>query len=282
MIRLWYHITWYIMPILVASIIVSGELLVTYEPSMNAYAAASKGLNLGSQRASLETHTPTQASPSTTTLPPNSAFCTLTIQNVTPDLRTIAQRYRRAFKVFCPELAKRFALRPDAVGNVILTFSTTVPAGAVAVTSDSHHIMANPQAMETQNGRTVGVIVHETEHVMQFTSPAWFKATPSWFTEGLADYVRSIYGPQGDAWSMPPVQPTDSYKEAYAVAARFLHWLDQRTAPHTVDRLSRAMLLGQSFPTVFHQLTGGTVDQLWQKYEADSALKPFQRIPAPD
>jgi Plant Basic Secretory Protein. len=211
MIRLWYRITWCILPILVASIIASGELFVTYEPSMNAYAAASKGPNLGSQRASLETHTPTQASPSPTTLPPNSAFCTLTIQNVTPDLRIIAQRYQRAFKVFCPELAKRFALRPDAVGNVILTFSTTVPAGAVAVTS-GNHIEANPQAMKTQNGRTVGVIVHETEHVMQFTSPAWFNVSPGWFTEGLADYVRTIYGPLGDAWSMPPVQPPDSYE----------------------------------------------------------------------
>ncbi|HEY4035782.1 MAG TPA: hypothetical protein VGL94_17635 [Ktedonobacteraceae bacterium] len=37
MIRLWYHLTWYMMPILVASIIASGEFLVTYEPSMNAY-----------------------------------------------------------------------------------------------------------------------------------------------------------------------------------------------------------------------------------------------------
>ena len=280
MIRLWYHITWYMMPILVASIIASGDLLVTYEPSMNAYAAASKGPNLGLQRASLETQAQAQASPSPTTLPPKSAFCTLTIQNVTPDLRTIAQRYRRAFKVFCPELAKRFALRPDAVGNVILTFSTTVPAGAVAVTS-GNHIDANPQAMKTQNGRTVGVIVHETEHVMQFTSPAWFNVAPSWFTEGLADYVRSIYGPKGDAWSMPPVQPTDSYNEAYSVAARFLHWLDQNTTPHAVDRLSRALLLGQSFPTAFQQLTGGTVDQLWQKYEANSTLAPFKHIPCP-
>ena len=192
MIRLWYHLTWYMMPILVASIIASGEFLVTYELSMNAYAAASKGPNFGSQRASLETQTQTQASLSS------------------------------------------------------------------------------------------GVIFHEMEHVMHFTSPAWFNAAPGWFTEGLADYVCSIYGPQDDTWSMPPVQPTDSYNEAYAVAAHFLYWLDQHTTPHAVDRLSRAMLLGQSFPTVFYQLTGGTVDALWSQYEADSALKPFQCISAPD
>jgi hypothetical protein len=262
-----------------SQLIASGELLVTYESSMNAYAAASKGPHLGSQRASLETQTQAQTSPTSTTLPPHSAFCTLTIQNVTPDLQIIAQRYRRAFKVFCPKLAKRFALRPDAVGNVILTFSTT-PAGAVAVTN-GNQITADPQAMKTKNGRTVGVIVHEMEHVMQFTSPAWFNVSPGWFTEGLADYVRTIYGPLGDA-VLPPVQPTDSYNEAYAVAARFLHWLDQHTAPHAVDRLSRAMLLGQSFPTVFQQLTGGTVDQLWQKYEANSTLAPFKHIPCPD
>jgi hypothetical protein len=251
MLRPIYRMCWHLMPIVVTSIVISGALVVANVQSspMSAYAASG-----------------------------GSASCNLIVRNPPSALQDFVQRFRIAFKTFCPELEKRFAITPDAVKNVVLSFKDQPYPAATS----GHHITADPTWLEQNPKQAVGAILHESEHVMQFTSPEWFKATPSWFTEGLADYVRSVYGPKDDDWSMPPVKPTDSYTEAYRVTARFLHWLEQHTVPGIVDQLSRAMLAGQSFSATFQRLAGDTVDALWSQYEADSALKPFQCIPSPD
>jgi hypothetical protein len=209
-----------------------------------------------------------------------SASCNLIVRNPPSAIQDFVQRFRIAFKTFCPQLAKRFAIRPDAVKSVVLSFPN-LPPSIPAATSDNH-ITANATWLEQNPKQDVGAILHESEHVMQFTSPDFFNAAPGWFAEGLADYVRSIYGPKDDDWFMPEVNSTDSYKDAYRVTARFLHWLEQHTVPDIVDQLNRAMLQGKSFSATFKRLAGNTVDALWSQYEANSAIKPFKHIFTPN
>lgn len=212
----------------------------------------------------------------------SSTICKLTVENADSSVRDIVRRYQIAFNAVCPKMAKRFASSPDAVKNVLLTFaSSAVTNGNPAFTS-GNHITADATWMAENKNQAVGALIHELEHVMQFTSPSWFDVSPPWFTEGMADYVRSIYGPADDDWSMPPVKQTDSYTEAYRVAARFLHWLEQHTKPTIVEQLCHAMQEGQPLLPTFQLLAGDTINNLWSKYESSSSLSPFQRIPAPD
>lgn len=212
---------------------------------------------------------PDAITPVTTT----NAICHITIQNNDPSLDDILRRYQTAFNTACPEIAARFADRPDIAKNVVLTVSHV---NAAAVTSGNNITLDDDFAHQNLK-QVVGALIHELTHVIQAGENA-----PSWFIEGMADYARSIYGPADDDWSMPPLQPGDSYNNAYRVAARFLHWLDQHTVSTIVDQLSHAAQTGGSFSETFQRLTGGTVDDLWSKYVANSALAPIQRIPAPD
>lgn len=200
-------------------------------------------------------------------------ICNLTIHNNDASLDDILRRYQIAFNTACPELVARFASKPDVAKNVVLTVGHP---NAPAVTSGGNITLDDDFARQNLK-QVVGALIHELTHVIQAGEKA-----PGWFIEGMADYVRSIYGPADDDWSMPPLQPKDNYTDAYRIAARFLHWLDQHTVPNIVDQLSHAAQTGQSFSATFQRLTGGTVDDEWNKYKANSTLAPIQRIPAPD
>jgi len=205
-----------------------------------------------------------------------SPSCKLTIQNNDPSLDDILRRYQIAFNTVCPELVARWGLKANVANNVVLKVEKTdgiAGTGGNQTTINSDWIRQNPQ-------QVVGALIHELTHVIQ-AYPLYLV----WFTEGLADYSRSVYGPKDDAWSLPDSpSPSDSYKDGYGTAARFLHWLEQHTPPkpNVLDQLNHAIQTNQSFSETFQRLTGSTVDEEWSKYEADPTIKPFKRIPAPD
>src|SRR5882762_9893579 len=47
----------------------------------------------------------------------SSSPCQLTVQNNDPSLQNIVRRSQLAFNTVCPELVKRFALKPDVANN---------------------------------------------------------------------------------------------------------------------------------------------------------------------
>ena len=200
-------------------------------------------------------------------------ICHLTIQNNYPSLDDILRRYQIAFNTACPELVARWGLKSD-VANMCVKVEKI---DGIAVTSGGE-ITINPEWMRQSPQQVVGALIHELTHVIQ-AYPIYLV----WFTEGMADYSRSIYGPADDDWSLPEsVSPSDSYNDGYGTAARFLHWLEQHTIPTIVDQLNHTIQTGQSFSETFQRLTGSTVDDQWSKYMANPALGPFKRIPAPD
>jgi len=209
--------------------------------------------------------------------PANFPICKLTVQNNDSSLRPILQRYQIAFNTVCPELVKRFALKPDIAKNIVLTVGH-LPAAAVTagnqITIDAGFASQNPK-------QVVGALIHELTHAVQHYNGG----APFWFTEGMADYVRAIYRPADDDWSMPPVQPGDDYTKGYRISARFLIWVQQHTTPTIVDQLNHAIQTQtgqQPFSATFQRLTGSRARDLWNRYTANPKLAPFQRIPAPD
>ena len=114
------------------------------------------------------------------------------------------------------------------------------------------------------------VVTHELMHVVQ----AYPSGGPGWLVEGIADYVRNRYGinngPGG--WSMQDYSPGENYENGYRVTARFLTWLENRIRPSIVNDLD-AQLRQQTYGTdTWHQLTGKTVNELWNQYAGDPSL----------
>ena len=99
-------------------------------------------------------------------------------------------------------------------------------------------------------------------------------ANPGWLTEGIADYVRYVYGVNNvkSRWTLPDYRSTQNYENAYRVTARFLLWVEKTKNKRIVDRLDAALRDGTYQPQLWEKLTGAAVDQLWKEYGADPAL----------
>ena len=106
----------------------------------------------------------------------------------------------------------------------------------------------------------LGLLTHELTHAVQ----AYPSPNPGWFTEGLADYARALYGPKVQpGWELPPkLDSRQNYTDSYRTTARFLQWLDTKH-PGTVDKLHRKMQERAFAVEDFKKLTGKTVEELW-------------------
>jgi len=185
----------------------------------------------------------------------------LTIPPVDPSLQDTAQRLQQAFKAVYPQLVNRFALDPaTAPHNVTLTFSSNLSS---PVATSGTIVTLNPDWMG-HHPTDLGLLTHGLTLVVQ----QYPSGVPTWFSDGMADYTRYVYGPANDDdWSLPDsLQPQDSYKQGGGVAARFLVWLEQYTRLDIVDQLNHALQTRQSFSSAFHRLTHHTVDELWSQY----------------
>lgn len=117
----------------------------------------------------------------------------------------------------------------------------------------------------------VDVVTHEVMHVVQ----AYKNYNPGWLTEGIADYVRYVYGVNNKkgSWTLPDYRPDQSYRNAYRVTARFLLWIEKNKYDKIVDDMDKAMREGTYSPDLWKKLTGKTVDELWAEYGKDPALE---------
>ena len=114
------------------------------------------------------------------------------------------------------------------------------------------------------------VVTHEVMHIVQ----DYKNYNPGWLTEGIADYVRYVYGVnnvKGD-WTLPAWRPMQSYTNAYRVTARFLIWAEKKNKK-LVDKLDDSMRTGTYTPQLWVTLTGKTVDELWAEYSKDPEVK---------
>lgn len=92
---------------------------------------------------------------------------------------------------------------------------------------------------------------------------------PGWLTEGLADYGRDRFGVfNAEAgWKLPSYREGQNYTDAYRVTAAFLKWVEQNGFPTlSYDLNDRLKKETYSTDTTWVELTGDTVETLWEKY----------------
>ncbi|MEE1945300.1 basic secretory protein-like protein [Pedobacter sp. KR3-3] len=165
------------------------------------------------------------------------------------------------FKVY-PVLAKDFNQNADKA----VTFSIDTAYKGVAATGGGR-IVYNPEWFVKHPG-DIDVVTHEVMHVVQNYGNG---GGPGWLTEGIADYVRFKYGVDnpGANWTLTPFKPEQSYKNAYRITARFLNWLETHGHKGIVVKLDNVMRTHTYKETVWKDLTGKTVDELWAAYAAN-------------
>ena len=129
------------------------------------------------------------------------------------------------------------------------------------ITVSSHWIRKHPE--------DVGLIIHELTHVIQGypNGNAW------WITEGIADYTRRVIyeGLPQDSFDDRPEEK--GYLRGYNTAAGFLFWLESGTAPGIVKRLNSAARKGEYNEGLFHEITGQSLEALWDDYVKDKARR---------
>jgi hypothetical protein len=198
---------------------------------------------------------------------------TLRFLNTDPSLEVSVQNLQNVFNAVYAQLVNRFALDPASVANNTVTIAFSSDLDAPARTSGTT-ITINAHWIE-QHSTEMGLLTHQLTLIIEH----YPSRAPAWFSDGMADYARSVYGPADDNWSLPnSVRPQDSYTQGGAVAARFLLWLEQHTKLDSVDQLNYALQTRQSFSAAFYRLTHHTVDDLWNQYkkQPDITLTPQQ------
>ncbi|WP_293311584.1 basic secretory protein-like protein [Pedobacter sp. UBA5917] len=143
----------------------------------------------------------------------------------------------------------------------------------VAATYGGSVIRYDPRYF-ANNPKDIDVVTHEMMHVVQ--SYKFNLPNTGWITEGIADYVRYIFGYDnaGANWSLPAYNSNQNYTDAYRVTARFFAWLENHGYQGIVIKLDKAMRDGTYNVNTFWSTNanGKTVDQLWQDYKTNPAL----------
>jgi hypothetical protein len=191
---------------------------------------------------------------------------TLTFVNQDPTLApTVKQKLIDAFFKTYPAEAKRF--NKDAVKQVTVTIDTAYTGVAYAhngkITISSAWLHKRPEDID--------VITHEGMHLVQAYPP---KSGPGWLTEGIADYVRYKFGVNNAAgnWSLPDLTDKHRYDNSYRITARFLVWAEKNANKKLVNELDKRMRNQTYSPEVWKELTGKTVQELWQAYSGNPAI----------
>lgn len=187
----------------------------------------------------------------------------LTFINQDPALQAgLKQRMVDAFFSVYPKLAKDF--NPSTAKKVVFVIDTSYKG--VAVTSNGKVIYSS-KYMAAKPG-DIDVVTHEVMHIVQNYGNS---VGPWWLTEGIADYVRYVYGIDnaGAKWSMPELTEKHNYDTGYRVTARFLYWVEKKIKAGTVKELDDQLRLHTFTDNSWKQLTGKDLAELWAQYKSN-------------
>jgi hypothetical protein len=139
-------------------------------------------------------------------------------------------------------------------------------SGVAYTSNDEIHLsaeyVANYQG-DVKNEIT-GVLYHEVTHVWQWDGNG---GAPSGLIEGIADYVRLTAGFAPSHWVKPG--SGDKWDQGYDVTAYFLQYCDTVTSGF-VAKMNSKLRDGWDLG-FFNDLTGKSVDELWNDYKAKYA-----------
>ncbi|HTN73839.1 MAG TPA: basic secretory protein-like protein [Pirellulaceae bacterium] len=115
----------------------------------------------------------------------------------------------------------------------------------------------------TEHPDDIGAMVHETVHVVQQYRG---RGNPGWLVEGVADYVRFFkYEPEK---RRKPDPRRARYDASYQTTADFLGYVTAKYDLQLVRKLNAAMREGSYKEEMFKEMTGKTVQELGEEWQA--------------
>ena len=191
---------------------------------------------------------------------------TLEYTNKSPDFDTaIGRRLIEAFFQVYPKEAARFNKKTAKKVSFVID-----PAYEGVAATSGDVIVFNPGWFHAHPG-DIDVVTHEAMHVVQAYPN---ESGPGWITEGIADYVRYVFGVDnaGANWALPAFKPKQHYTQSYRVTARFFVWVEKKKNRDFVKKLDAAMRGKKYTDEIWKKLTGSTLDELWNEYAANPAI----------
>ncbi len=188
----------------------------------------------------------------------------ISVQDSRMPAETVEHLRERFFTVY-PLLTGRFnRAAPRAVDFYVGNSTHIGVADGNHATYQVNWLLQHPEDYD--------IVVHEIMHIVEGYQWA---TTPSWLTEGIADYARFHYGSNNAAsgWQLQMPAAGNSYTNGYGVAARFLIWLEARYDIELVEMLDTVLRAGTYDPSLWVSYTGKSVDTLWADYVADPAFR---------
>jgi hypothetical protein len=180
------------------------------------------------------------------------------------------QKMIEAFFTVYPQEAKRF--NPNTLAKIYFVID---PAYAGVAATGNGVARYNPKWLK-DHPEDIDVVTHEVMHVVQ----AYRQTTaPGWLTEGIADYVRYVYGVNNikGNWALPNYKEGQTYTNSYRITARFLLWLEKNVRKTIVDELDKSARDKTYTAEIWKEKTGKTLDELWADYVANPALELVYR-----
>ena len=182
------------------------------------------------------------------------------------------ERMRCTFFEIYPQLARRF--NPEAPTTVGMIFTDEPgPGAAWAFNGNTYYSRSFLADFPLDSD----VVVHETMHIVQ---GGYTGEVPGWIIEGMADYVRDVYGlhNQDHGWALPVGWVYGPYyTDGYRETAAFMKWIDatyrEGRAP-VADALDDLLREGRYSSETFVELTGLDLDALWYEYSDERAPRP--------
>ena len=172
---------------------------------------------------------------------------------------TVRQNLIDTYFEIYPTLVKTFNNKStkDVLFVVDTAYKAVAEASGNRILFSAGYMKAHPTDID--------VVTHETMHIVQGYG---YSAGPVWLTEGIADYVRYKYGVDnvGSKWSLPAFNDKQSYTNSYRITARFFAWLEQNVKPGLIAALDQQLRAHQYTGESWTNLTGKTIDQLWEDY----------------
>ena len=163
----------------------------------------------------------------------------------------------------------------EAPQKVTLQFKNNVPNGIPAYATGSF-ITMNARWFKNQLRKEAkGCVVHELVHVVQnyWLAPRLNpnpRQTPSWVTEGLADYIRwFLYEPESKGAHYSPAQIRQMKHDAsYRISANFIDWVSRNHQKEIATLINNDARHGRYEENLWKAHTGSSIEELARAWRA--------------
>ncbi|MDA7518164.1 basic secretory family protein [bacterium] len=163
----------------------------------------------------------------------------------------------------------------EAPAKVTLKFKNDVPKGVPAYATGSLVTMNAPWFKNQLMKEAKGCVVHELVHVVQnyWLAPRLNpnpSRTPSWVTEGLADYIRwFLFEPESKGAHYTPAQIRKMKHDAsYRISANFIDWVSRNYKEDIASLINNAARNGRYDESLWKKHTGISIEKLAKAWKS--------------